>query len=128
MIIYVLYFSGKKMNLVYLRTIVPCHLYNTFICQVFFFSSDFFEIEILCMHFGIVSVCACFLWISNPYRWCHRCLVIALFFCCWVCFQYGIVLDAGSSHTSMFIYKWPADKQNGTGIVSEHSKCRVNGE
>jgi len=39
-----------------------------------FFSSDFFEIEILCMHFGIVSVCACFLWISNPYRWCHRCL------------------------------------------------------
>ncbi|XP_039514712.1 ectonucleoside triphosphate diphosphohydrolase 2-like [Pimephales promelas] len=43
-------------------------------------------------------------------------------------FMYGIVLDAGSSHTSMFIYKWPADKQNGTGIVSEHSKCRVKGD
>ncbi|KTG31638.1 hypothetical protein cypCar_00034897, partial [Cyprinus carpio] len=34
---------------------------------------------------------------------------------------YGIVLDAGSSHTSMFIYNWPADKQNCTGIVSQHS-------
>ncbi|XP_073808312.1 ectonucleoside triphosphate diphosphohydrolase 2 isoform X2 [Danio rerio] len=41
--------------------------------------------------------------------------------------MYGIVLDAGSSHTSMFIYKWPADKQNGTGIVSQHSECRVKG-
>ncbi|RXN10407.1 ectonucleoside triphosphate diphosphohydrolase 2-like protein [Labeo rohita] len=41
--------------------------------------------------------------------------------------KYGIVLDAGSSHTSMFIYKWPADKQNGTGIVSQHSECHVKG-
>lgn len=42
--------------------------------------------------------------------------------------QYGIVLDAGSSHTSMFVYKWPADKENGTGIVSQHSSCHVPGE
>ncbi|NP_001004643.1 ectonucleoside triphosphate diphosphohydrolase 2a.1 [Danio rerio] len=42
-------------------------------------------------------------------------------------FMYGIVLDAGSSHTSMFIYKWPADKQNGTGIVSQHSECHAKG-
>ncbi|XP_072521032.1 ectonucleoside triphosphate diphosphohydrolase 2-like [Salminus brasiliensis] len=41
--------------------------------------------------------------------------------------MYGIVLDAGSSHTAMFIYKWPADKQNGTGIVSQHSECHVKG-
>uniref|UniRef100_A0A7N8XLY3 Ectonucleoside triphosphate diphosphohydrolase 2a, tandem duplicate 1 n=1 Tax=Mastacembelus armatus TaxID=205130 RepID=A0A7N8XLY3_9TELE len=41
---------------------------------------------------------------------------------------YGIVLDAGSSHTSMYIYKWPADKQNGTGIVTQHSECHVKGE
>ncbi|XP_051750473.1 ectonucleoside triphosphate diphosphohydrolase 2-like [Ctenopharyngodon idella] len=41
--------------------------------------------------------------------------------------MYGIVLDAGSTHTSMFIYKWPADKQNGTGIVSQHSECHVKG-
>ncbi|XP_001374396.1 ectonucleoside triphosphate diphosphohydrolase 2 [Monodelphis domestica] len=42
-------------------------------------------------------------------------------------FKYGIVLDAGSSHTSMFIYKWPADKENDTGIVSQHSMCNVHG-
>ncbi|XP_062873877.1 ectonucleoside triphosphate diphosphohydrolase 2 [Trichomycterus rosablanca] len=42
-------------------------------------------------------------------------------------YMYGIVLDAGSSHTAMFIYKWPVDKQNGTGIVSQHSECHVKG-
>lgn len=42
--------------------------------------------------------------------------------------QYGIVLDAGSSHTAMFIYKWPADKENDTGVVSEHSTCDVEGK
>ncbi|KAG8518641.1 Ectonucleoside triphosphate diphosphohydrolase 2 [Galemys pyrenaicus] len=41
--------------------------------------------------------------------------------------QYGIVLDAGSSHTSVFVYKWPADKENDTGIVSQHSTCDVEG-
>ncbi|KAM4578011.1 ectonucleoside triphosphate diphosphohydrolase 2-like [Fundulus diaphanus] len=41
--------------------------------------------------------------------------------------MYGIVLDAGSSHTSMYIYKWPADKQNDTGIVTQHSECDVEG-
>ncbi|XP_007945144.1 ectonucleoside triphosphate diphosphohydrolase 2 [Orycteropus afer afer] len=42
-------------------------------------------------------------------------------------FKYGIVLDAGSSHTSMFVYKWPADKENNTGIVGQHSSCDVQG-
>lgn len=42
-------------------------------------------------------------------------------------FTYGIVLDAGSSHTALFIYKWRADKQNGTGIVTQHSECHVKG-
>uniref|UniRef100_A0A8C3SGA0 Ectonucleoside triphosphate diphosphohydrolase 2 n=1 Tax=Chelydra serpentina TaxID=8475 RepID=A0A8C3SGA0_CHESE len=42
-------------------------------------------------------------------------------------FKYGIVLDAGSSHTAMFVYKWPADKENDTGIVSQHSMCDVEG-
>ncbi|XP_067087399.1 ectonucleoside triphosphate diphosphohydrolase 2-like [Osmerus mordax] len=41
--------------------------------------------------------------------------------------MYGVVLDAGSSHTTMFIYKWPADKVNGTGIVTQHSECHVKG-
>uniref|UniRef100_A0A8C3SE25 Ectonucleoside triphosphate diphosphohydrolase 2 n=1 Tax=Chelydra serpentina TaxID=8475 RepID=A0A8C3SE25_CHESE len=44
-----------------------------------------------------------------------------------LCTQYGIVLDAGSSHTAMFVYKWPADKENDTGIVSQHSMCDVEG-
>lgn len=42
--------------------------------------------------------------------------------------QYGIVLDAGSSHTALYIYKWPADKQNGTGVVTQHGECHANGE
>ncbi|KAM3911727.1 ectonucleoside triphosphate diphosphohydrolase 2 [Leptodactylus fuscus] len=42
-------------------------------------------------------------------------------------YKYGIVLDAGSSHTALFIYKWPADKENDTGIVSQHSMCDVHG-
>ncbi|KAM4634123.1 ectonucleoside triphosphate diphosphohydrolase 2 [Polymixia lowei] len=41
--------------------------------------------------------------------------------------MYGIVLDAGSSHTAMYIYKWPADKQNGTGVVTQHRECHVKG-
>ncbi|KAK9523258.1 hypothetical protein VZT92_019661 [Zoarces viviparus] len=40
---------------------------------------------------------------------------------------YGIVLDAGSSRTTMYIYKWPTDKLNGTGIVTQHSECIVAG-
>ncbi|CAL8327415.1 unnamed protein product [Boreogadus saida] len=42
-------------------------------------------------------------------------------------FMYGVVVDAGSSHTAMYIYKWPADKQNGTGLVTQHRECRVKG-
>ncbi|XP_071322110.1 ectonucleoside triphosphate diphosphohydrolase 2 [Trachinotus anak] len=42
-------------------------------------------------------------------------------------FMYGIVLDAGSSHTALYIYKWPADKQNGTGVVTQHRECHVKG-
>ncbi|XP_043575617.1 ectonucleoside triphosphate diphosphohydrolase 1-like [Chiloscyllium plagiosum] len=41
--------------------------------------------------------------------------------------QYGIVIDAGSSRTTLYVYKWPAGKENNTGIVSEHSKCNVKG-
>ncbi|KAM9322901.1 ectonucleoside triphosphate diphosphohydrolase 2-like [Pholidichthys leucotaenia] len=41
--------------------------------------------------------------------------------------RYGIVLDAGSSHTSLYIYKWPGDKQNGTAVVTQHSKCHAKG-
>lgn len=41
--------------------------------------------------------------------------------------KYGMVFDAGSSHTSLFVYQWLADKENGTGVVSQALDCRVNG-
>uniref|UniRef100_UPI00358F5C92 ectonucleoside triphosphate diphosphohydrolase 2-like isoform X2 n=1 Tax=Myxine glutinosa TaxID=7769 RepID=UPI00358F5C92 len=41
--------------------------------------------------------------------------------------KYGIVIDAGSSHSKLIIYQWPGDKQNGTGIVTETSSCSVKG-
>ncbi|NXB79584.1 ENTP8 diphosphohydrolase, partial [Donacobius atricapilla] len=41
--------------------------------------------------------------------------------------QYGLVFDAGSTHTSLYIYQWPADKENGTGIVSQVEACSVSG-
>uniref|UniRef100_A0ABM5F5T6 Ectonucleoside triphosphate diphosphohydrolase 8 n=1 Tax=Pogona vitticeps TaxID=103695 RepID=A0ABM5F5T6_9SAUR len=41
--------------------------------------------------------------------------------------RYGMVFDAGSSHTSLFVYRWPADKENNTGLVSQAFSCHVNG-
>ncbi|KAF5911250.1 hypothetical protein HPG69_019618 [Diceros bicornis minor] len=41
--------------------------------------------------------------------------------------RYGIVLDAGSSHTSLYIYKWPAEKENDTGVVHQIEECKVKG-
>ncbi|KGL81522.1 Ectonucleoside triphosphate diphosphohydrolase 8, partial [Tinamus guttatus] len=41
--------------------------------------------------------------------------------------QYGLVFDAGSTHTSLYIYQWPAEKENGTGIVSQVEACAVSG-
>ncbi|XP_016107054.1 ectonucleoside triphosphate diphosphohydrolase 1-like isoform X2 [Sinocyclocheilus grahami] len=42
--------------------------------------------------------------------------------------KYGIVLDAGSSHTSVFIYEWPAEKENNTGMVRQKHTCNVQGK
>ncbi|XP_075027066.1 ectonucleoside triphosphate diphosphohydrolase 8-like [Calonectris borealis] len=41
--------------------------------------------------------------------------------------KYGLVFDAGSTHTALYIYWWPADKENGTGIVSQVEACTVSG-
>ncbi|XP_053778386.1 ectonucleoside triphosphate diphosphohydrolase 1 isoform X2 [Desmodus rotundus] len=41
--------------------------------------------------------------------------------------KYGIVLDAGSSHTTLYIYKWPAEKENDTGVVNQIYECKVKG-
>lgn len=41
--------------------------------------------------------------------------------------KFGMVFDAGSSHTSLFVYRWPADKENDTGVVSQALSCQVEG-
>ena len=45
-----------------------------------------------------------------------------------VSFQHGIVFDAGSSRTNMSIYRWPEDKNNGTGKVQQIASCQPEGE
>ncbi|XP_069016462.1 ectonucleoside triphosphate diphosphohydrolase 1 isoform X2 [Embiotoca jacksoni] len=43
-------------------------------------------------------------------------------------YKYGIVLDAGSSHTALYIYEWPAEKDNNTGRVEQTYSCKVDGK
>ncbi|XP_007896333.1 ectonucleoside triphosphate diphosphohydrolase 3 isoform X2 [Callorhinchus milii] len=41
--------------------------------------------------------------------------------------EYGIILDAGSSRTTAFVYQWPAEKKHNTGLVTEKYHCRIEG-
>nr|XP_014125910.1 ectonucleoside triphosphate diphosphohydrolase 8-like [Zonotrichia albicollis] len=41
--------------------------------------------------------------------------------------KHGLVFDTGSTHTSLYTYRWRADKENGTGIVSQVEACSVSG-
>ncbi|XP_054478026.1 ectonucleoside triphosphate diphosphohydrolase 3 [Anoplopoma fimbria] len=41
--------------------------------------------------------------------------------------EYGIVIDSGSSRSSVYLYVWPGEKENETGVVTEKINCRVAG-
>lgn len=38
------------------------------------------------------------------------------------------MLDAGSSHTNLYMYEWPAEKENDTGVVHQVEVCKVEGK
>lgn len=42
--------------------------------------------------------------------------------------EYGIVIDSGSSRSNIYLYQWPGEKQNETGVVAERLNCRVAGD
>ncbi|ESO98328.1 hypothetical protein LOTGIDRAFT_114621, partial [Lottia gigantea] len=42
---------------------------------------------------------------------------------------YGIIMDAGSSHTNMYVYKWDGEKYKQTAIASQFGEtCKVPGK
>ncbi|KAF7659405.1 hypothetical protein LDENG_00297880 [Lucifuga dentata] len=41
--------------------------------------------------------------------------------------EYGIVIDSGSSRSTVYLYEWPGEKENDTGVVTEVMNCRVAG-
>ncbi|XP_078498225.1 ectonucleoside triphosphate diphosphohydrolase 8-like isoform X1 [Lissotriton helveticus] len=41
--------------------------------------------------------------------------------------KYGMVFEAGSSFTELVIYRWPTEKENDTGVVSQVHLCKVGG-
>ncbi|XP_045902027.1 ectonucleoside triphosphate diphosphohydrolase 3 isoform X2 [Micropterus dolomieu] len=42
--------------------------------------------------------------------------------------EYGIVIDSGSSRSNVYLYEWPGEKENETGVVTEIMNCKVPGD
>ncbi|KAM8825979.1 ectonucleoside triphosphate diphosphohydrolase 3 isoform 1-T3 [Synchiropus picturatus] len=42
--------------------------------------------------------------------------------------EYGIVIDSGSSRSTIILYQWPGEKENETGVVTEVKSCKVPGD
>ncbi|XP_077576876.1 ectonucleoside triphosphate diphosphohydrolase 3 [Stigmatopora nigra] len=42
--------------------------------------------------------------------------------------EYGIVIDSGSSRSNIYLYEWPGQKENETGVVMEKMNCQVTGD
>ncbi|XP_056006617.1 ectonucleoside triphosphate diphosphohydrolase 1-like isoform X2 [Ostrea edulis] len=42
-------------------------------------------------------------------------------------YSYGVVLDAGSSHTKLFVYKWSIKCDHETALANQIHSCRVSG-
>ncbi|CAK6954377.1 ectonucleoside triphosphate diphosphohydrolase 3 [Scomber scombrus] len=42
--------------------------------------------------------------------------------------EYGIVIDSGSSRSNVYLYEWPGEKENETGVVTQIMNCKVAGE
>ena len=40
--------------------------------------------------------------------------------------RHGVVIDAGSSHTSTFLYSWPGELEEGNAVVEEVDECYVD--
>ncbi|XP_054167109.1 ectonucleoside triphosphate diphosphohydrolase 8-like isoform X2 [Oppia nitens] len=60
---------------------------------------------------------------------CGLVLIVTLFTATggYVPFDYGVVLDAGSSHTQITLYHWLANKMRCTGVVEQLDTCRIEG-
>ena len=42
--------------------------------------------------------------------------------------QYGVVIDAGSAHTDIYIYSWQVPLFNNTGLVKQEFNWSINGD
>lgn len=37
------------------------------------------------------------------------------------------MIDSGSSRSNVYLYEWPGEKENETGVVTEKMNCKVEG-